>query len=80
MEMKKLHMGTISYGWDSMDEVASQLASVFGELHSPGERAFFFSEADIRGILMLGCGGCSYAIDSGGETECLDVDGGSVDA
>ncbi|KAJ7072433.1 hypothetical protein C8F01DRAFT_1103988, partial [Mycena amicta] len=31
MEMKKLHMGTMSYGFDSMDEVAHQLAVAFGE-------------------------------------------------
>ncbi|KIY64966.1 phospholipid-translocating P-type ATPase [Cylindrobasidium torrendii FP15055 ss-10] len=30
MEMKKLHMGTMSYGFDSMDEVAHQLAVSFG--------------------------------------------------
>ncbi|TFK29197.1 protein transporter [Coprinopsis marcescibilis] len=30
MEMKKLHMGTMSYGADSMDEVAHQLAVAFG--------------------------------------------------
>jgi phospholipid-translocating ATPase len=30
MEMKKLHMGTVSYGFDSMDEVAHQLAVAFG--------------------------------------------------
>lgn len=30
MEMRKLHMGTMSYGFDSMDEVAHQLASAFG--------------------------------------------------
>jgi hypothetical protein len=30
MEMKKLHMGTMSYGFDSMDEVAHQLAIAFG--------------------------------------------------
>ncbi|KZT00633.1 phospholipid-translocating P-type ATPase [Laetiporus sulphureus 93-53] len=30
MEMKKLHMGTVSYGYDSMDEVAHQLAVAFG--------------------------------------------------
>ncbi|KAI0758873.1 aminophospholipid-transporting P-type ATPase [Fomes fomentarius] len=30
MEMKKLHMGTLSYGYDSMDEVAHQLAMAFG--------------------------------------------------
>ncbi|KZT54722.1 phospholipid-translocating P-type ATPase [Calocera cornea HHB12733] len=30
MEMKKLHMGTMSYGTDSMDEVAHQLSLSFG--------------------------------------------------
>ena len=30
MEMRKLHMGTVSYGYDSMDEVAHQLAVAFG--------------------------------------------------
>ncbi|KZS95466.1 phospholipid-translocating P-type ATPase [Sistotremastrum niveocremeum HHB9708] len=30
MELKKLHMGTISYGFDAMDEVAHQLAIAFG--------------------------------------------------
>ncbi|KIM37884.1 hypothetical protein M413DRAFT_448154 [Hebeloma cylindrosporum] len=30
MEMKKLHMGTMSYGSDSMDEIAHQLALAFG--------------------------------------------------
>ncbi|KAG8982899.1 putative aminophospholipid-translocase, partial [Tulasnella sp. 427] len=30
MEMRKLHMGTMSYGYDSMDEVAHQLAIAFG--------------------------------------------------
>ncbi|KAF8228738.1 phospholipid-translocating P-type ATPase [Tricholoma matsutake] len=30
MEMKKLHMGTMSYGFDSMDEVAHQLHVAFG--------------------------------------------------
>ncbi|KAI0087560.1 protein transporter [Irpex rosettiformis] len=30
MEMKKLHMGTVSYGFESMDEVAHQLALSFG--------------------------------------------------
>lgn len=28
--MKKLHMGTVSYGFESMDEVAHQLALAFG--------------------------------------------------
>ncbi|TFY61338.1 hypothetical protein EVG20_g7094 [Dentipellis fragilis] len=35
MEMKKLHMGTMSFGSDSMDEVALQLATAFG---SSGEQ------------------------------------------
>jgi phospholipid-translocating ATPase len=30
MEMKKLHLGTMSYGFDSMDEVAHQLATAYG--------------------------------------------------
>lgn len=28
--MRKLHMGTVSYGFDSMDEVVHQLAVAFG--------------------------------------------------
>ncbi|KAK7684500.1 hypothetical protein QCA50_012447 [Cerrena zonata] len=36
MEMKKLHMGTVSYGHDSMDEVAHQLAMAFGASTDPG--------------------------------------------
>jgi phospholipid-translocating ATPase len=30
MEMKKLHMGTMSFGADTMDEVTYQLAAAFG--------------------------------------------------
>jgi phospholipid-translocating ATPase len=30
MEMKKLHMGTMAYGFDSMDEVVHQLAVASG--------------------------------------------------
>lgn len=37
MEMKKLHMGTMSYGSDSMDEVAHQLAVAFGSSGEHGE-------------------------------------------
>jgi hypothetical protein len=40
MEMKKLHMGTMSYGSDSMDEVAHQLAVAFG--FEQGEQRNFF--------------------------------------
>ena len=37
MEMKKLHMGTVSYGYDSMDEIAHQLAMAFGSGDEHGE-------------------------------------------
>jgi hypothetical protein len=30
MELKKLHMGTISYGFETMDEVSHQLTVAFG--------------------------------------------------
>ena len=30
MEMKKLHMGTMSFGSDTMDEVVHQLGTAFG--------------------------------------------------
>ncbi|MBW0472907.1 hypothetical protein O181_012622 [Austropuccinia psidii MF-1] len=36
MELKKLHMGTMAYGTDSMDEVALQLATALGE-GAPGQ-------------------------------------------
>lgn len=37
MEMKKLHMGTMSYGFDSMDEVSHQLLVAFGGVGSPSK-------------------------------------------
>lgn len=44
--MKKLHMGTVSYGFDSMDEVAHQLAMAFGSSND-------FGECDVQ--CMLDC-------------------------
>ncbi|KAF8723214.1 hypothetical protein AX14_009392 [Amanita brunnescens Koide BX004] len=38
MEMKKLHMGTMSFGFDSMDEVAHQLSVAYG---ASGEHTHF---------------------------------------
>ena len=35
--MKKLHMGTVSYGAESMDEVAHQLALAFGASTDSGK-------------------------------------------
>jgi hypothetical protein len=40
MEMKKLHMGTMSFGFDSMDEVAHQLATAFGASADQSEPMF----------------------------------------
>ena len=31
MELKKLHMGTMSYSLDTMDEIMSHLATAFAE-------------------------------------------------
>ncbi|KAI0042746.1 phospholipid-translocating P-type ATPase [Auriscalpium vulgare] len=39
MEMKKLHMGTMSFGFDAMDEVAHQLAMSFGSSEQGHARA-----------------------------------------
>lgn len=39
MEMKKLHMGTMSYGADAMDEVAHQLRVAFGAAEVAGSLA-----------------------------------------
>ncbi|WFD43664.1 P-type phospholipid transporter [Malassezia psittaci] len=35
MEVKRLHMGTMSFGWDSMDEVRTQLAIFLGQQEAP---------------------------------------------
>jgi len=43
MEMRKLHMGTMSYGADSMDEVAHQLAVAFGSGEQSAFSFFFLS-------------------------------------
>jgi phospholipid-translocating ATPase len=40
MDMKKLHMGTMAYGFDSMDEVAHQLAVAYGQSESPQKSSF----------------------------------------
>jgi phospholipid-translocating ATPase len=37
MEMKRLHMGMMSYAFDTMDEVAHQLAMAFGTTVQHGE-------------------------------------------
>lgn len=40
MELKKLHMGTMAYALDTMDEVALQLSTAFGvDSFTPGAHA-----------------------------------------
>lgn len=46
MEMKKLHMGTMSYGSDSMDEVAHQLAVSFGASGDHGAKECFILDLE----------------------------------
>jgi phospholipid-translocating ATPase len=41
MEMKKLHMGTMSFGSDTMDEVVHQLNTAFGVDGEPGRYPAF---------------------------------------
>lgn len=49
MEMRKLHMGTMSYGTDSMDEVAHQLALAFGASGENGGSRNLFR----NGVLLM---------------------------
>ncbi|KAK4684635.1 phospholipid-translocating ATPase, partial [Tremellales sp. Uapishka_1] len=49
MEMKKLHMGTVAFGWDSMDEVAHLLASVLSENDENGRRKSSMAMGATRG-------------------------------
>ena len=51
MELKKLHMGTLVFGWDSMDEVANLLVQTLGEDASPNSELWcsvFKSHSDIK--------------------------------
>jgi len=48
MELKKLHMGTMSYGFDSMDEVSHQLALAFGVNADQRELPLRFSFVSLR--------------------------------
>ncbi|OCF33097.1 phospholipid-translocating ATPase [Kwoniella heveanensis BCC8398] len=49
MELKKLHMGTLVFGWDSMDEVAHLLASALQEQDGNSERKNSVTAAPGRG-------------------------------
>ncbi|WVQ85164.1 hypothetical protein IAT38_007329 [Cryptococcus sp. DSM 104549] len=50
MELKKLHMGTLVFGWDSMDEVAHLLVQALGEKELGHERRqSSVPSANIRG-------------------------------
>nr|XP_031859862.1 uncharacterized protein CI109_004710 [Kwoniella shandongensis]KAA5526934.1 hypothetical protein CI109_004710 [Kwoniella shandongensis] len=49
MELKKLHMGTLVFGWDSMDEVAHLLVTALGEQESNGRRQNSLPTSNLRG-------------------------------
>jgi len=51
--MRKLHMGTMSYGADSMDEVAHQLELAFGILGDNGKCSAVFFFAFLRWIVSV---------------------------
>lgn len=52
MEMKKLHMGTMSYGFDSMDEVAHQLHVAFGNSGDQGGLILYLRHTTFSLILL----------------------------
>lgn len=49
MELKKLHMGTIVFGWDSMDEVNHLLAQTFGESTPSSELVHLYVSVILTG-------------------------------
>ena len=48
MELKKLHMGTIVFGWDSMDEVTHMIQLALADGEQAGE--YFLERSDIAEI------------------------------
>lgn len=56
MEVKRLHMGTMSYGWDSMDEIRTQLAVALGQHEAPpkarGGRAWRDMSARVYDVVI----------------------------
>ncbi len=56
MEMKKLHMGTVAYAHDSMDEVAHQLALAFGGSTDQGRQCSICQASVLFTSLSLGHG------------------------
>lgn len=49
MELKKLHMGTLVFGWDSMDEVSHLLSQALDETNGPRtwHRSMLRAKADV---------------------------------
>lgn len=63
MEMRKLHMGTISYGTESMDEVAHQLSLAFG---SSDGMSLIFQGLSLRNLCITGIGhGKKHSLTTG---------------
>jgi LSD1 subclass zinc finger protein len=55
MEMKKLHLGTMSFGSDTMDEVVHQLNTAFGVDGEPGR---FPTLHFLIGFASIRCDSC----------------------
>ncbi|ORX48008.1 aminophospholipid-transporting P-type ATPase [Hesseltinella vesiculosa] len=70
MELKKLHMGTMSYGLDTMDEIQTHLASAFGQelvgISGKGRRNIVSRVRDIVQALAL-CHNVTPVVNIDGE-------------
>ena len=52
--MKKLHMGTMSYGWDAMDEIAHQIGIAFSDGQTGGQSNLSLVEGVLTSFLHQG--------------------------
>lgn len=52
MDVKRLHLGTMSYGWDSMDEVRSQLQVALGNKDTKRTRTWRDMSARIYDVVL----------------------------
>jgi phospholipid-translocating ATPase len=67
MELKKLHMGTMSYSSDTMDEIQTQLAAAFGgEIQTKGRRHIAHRVKEILQTLAL-CHNVTPSVNMDGE-------------
>src|SRR6266849_6464697 len=62
MEMKKLHMGTMSFGSDTMDDVVHQLNTAFGVDGEPGRYPVLHSSRPALGTTHARHGSLSTGV------------------